>query len=202
MGHLQVLNVKDYCDKYKIKYFIETGTGNGHSLKYASKRGFSKLFSIEIHEETYNNVITTFNVKERKKISIRLGESVPILKDILESIPKNEPILFWLDAHYPGCYAPNGNCSSSSNIESEIRLPLKFELELINSMRDPIDVILIDDLRVYEKMKGHEECYMFEFNPELFDPVAVDFDKLGARYDVTRMYKDQGYVLFTPKNVI
>ena len=83
------------------KVFFETGTGLGHSLQHALDNGnFDNLYSTEIYKETANRAIIKF--KKYKNVQILNTNSITALAATLPTIPPDVPILFFLDAHFPG----------------------------------------------------------------------------------------------------
>jgi len=121
----------DMLNKYKNKFFVETGLGKGHGLTLALKHEFEHVYSIEISEKIFNKYGSRIMRKYPKKVSIFCGKSEDILWPIIENI--HSSITFWLDAHL----------KPDVNIEP----PLVKELEIIS--RHPIKnhIILIDDIR-------------------------------------------------------
>lgn len=119
---------KEEISKYKV--FVETGTYTGSGASYLAslcERGYT----IDVFKQCaiLNDSITFL-----------YGESTEHLEKICQEEP--EDIVFWLDAHYPADYG----------VPTGIKvLPLVEELEIIAKYRqDKKDLILIDDLRIYE----------------------------------------------------
>jgi hypothetical protein len=115
----------------KADIFIETGTYEGGTTKWASTR-FKEVHTIELSEILYNQVKDELSSKGN--ITPHLGDSRNILPKILEGINGN--IIFWLDGHY----------SAGVTAGKEDPCPLLKELEVILK-RDNDDIILIDDAR-------------------------------------------------------
>ena len=115
---------------YPHDYFVETGTAGGRSVATAIALRFKEIHSIELNPSLCNRAIKAF--KEHSQVHIHLGDSKILLPQIIASI--NEPITFWLDAHY---YK-----------KSEYRHtgPLSHELEAIKQHSRNDHTILIDDL--------------------------------------------------------
>src|SRR5215469_5480849 len=74
--------------------FIETGTNNGTSLKYAMQAGFNELHSVEIDPELYARARAEFG--SYPYVHLHLGCSVEILPTIIN---RARGTTFWLDAH-------------------------------------------------------------------------------------------------------
>lgn len=126
--------VKDIAQKSKLKIFIETGTFLGDMVN-AVKNSFEKIYSIEINEKLYQMSKKRF--KKYNHIHIIKGDSGEILKFLLQKI--NEPVLFWLDAHYSGGITGKG----------EKETPIIKELQNILNHQVKNHIILIDDARLF-----------------------------------------------------
>ncbi len=117
--------------------FIETGTYDGTGLEKALAFGnFKKLISIEIVEFIFKEAKDKF--KLYNQVHLYHGDSVKVLPEILKEI--NEPITFWLDAHYSG-----GNTGYGDNYSA-----LYDELEIIADHHIKDHTIMIDDIRAME----------------------------------------------------
>src|SRR5207244_971424 len=82
------------------------------------------------------------------RVNLFAGPSPDVLRQLLGQIPM--PIVFWLDAHYPGAH--HNALTYDAVSEQYLRLPLEHELAVIKELRGgQRDVILIDDLRIYER---------------------------------------------------
>src|SRR5205814_997927 len=118
------------------------GFGVYEALRYR----FDLIISIEIMEAEVERLKQAFAGDPR--IHLLAGESPAVLRHILPQI--QTPICFWLDAHFPGAHHKLKLYEAVQ--EDDIRLPLERELEVIKELRPQgKDVILIDDLRIYEK---------------------------------------------------
>lgn len=112
------------------KVFVETGTYNGGTTSRIL-REFKTIHTIELSEKWYQNALKEFG--KYKNVFCHHGDSAVVLETLLPTI--NEPILFYLDAHYSGGTTALG----------EDQNPLLRELKLIGK-RQYQDVIFIDDL--------------------------------------------------------
>ena len=146
MGAIFNHDIKHYIDKYKLKYYIETGTGMGGCLDFCRNFNFEKCISIEIHDEIYK--IAKEKFKDDSKCELHHGNSYEVLKNILKNV--NDSSLFFLDAHFPGADFGYADYSTEKNMDT--RLPLQKELEVIFSEYKffASSVFIIDDLRIYE----------------------------------------------------
>ena len=51
MGEITAFDLSVLKNKYEIKNYVETGTGEAVSLQYALKFGFSKYYTVDIDED-------------------------------------------------------------------------------------------------------------------------------------------------------
>lgn len=116
---------------YPNNYFIETGTNYGRGVYAALNAGFAHIHSIEIYPSLAQNAQRLF--RDKKEVAIHEGDSKIILPEIIKDI--DEPITFWLDAHY---YRKSEEYKHSG--------PLKYELDTIRNHPRNDHTILIDDL--------------------------------------------------------
>lgn len=195
MGSLQ--NFNDACEKikflkkvYNSSVFVETGCFRGNTLSYALTLGFDKLYSCDIDQE----MIDFCEYKFKGSVSLYLGSSLSFLGYLLPLIKDTESVLFYLDAHLPEHDKNNGTVV----LDSEFNFPLQEELELINNFRsDKKDVIICDDLRIYEDgpFQGGNWEGRKAYN------LNLDFlNKLN--YQVKKYYSQEGYLLLTKEMVV
>lgn len=126
--------IKSYAKKFNIKNFVETGTCFGTTLEIV-KNDFRQLYSIELSETLYEQ--TKSRLAYFNNINLFQGDSAEVLPKIIQDI--NEPILFWLDAHYSCGVTARGNRDTpiSSEVESILKHPLcKQHVILIDDARD------------------------------------------------------------------
>jgi hypothetical protein len=193
MGALNDFPLQDFgCNVY-----FETGTGQGYSLTYALGGGFKRLYSVEIDAETYRNWPLLLRLRLRLKgVSLILGESAAELERVLPRIRKTDRILFFLDAHYPGEVSRQFG-GYKSEADKDRRLPLERELEIIARHRpDCRDVIVIDDLRIYED-GPFQNGNMPEW-AETLSPAEKNIDfayRLFPGRRFTKDYRMEGYLI-------
>lgn len=120
-------------NKYLNRIFIETGSCYGAGIDNAINAGFEKIYSIELSESLYRHCCMTFYNNEN--VVLLQGDSPKVLTEILTKI--DEPVTFWLDAHYSGGETTKGDKVS----------PLLDELESISNHHIKTHTIIIDDLR-------------------------------------------------------
>lgn len=131
----------------KCKIFIETSTYLGEMVN-AIKNKFSQIYSIELSPNLCKKAQEKF--RNNKKIKILCGDSGKILPQILKSI--NEPVLFWLDAHY----------SSGVTARGDKDTPIIQELEIITNHHIKDHTILIDDARFFNGQNDYPQISYVE----------------------------------------
>lgn len=180
---LQVLLEKGFA---QADIFIETGIGDGSTLNYIFGSGsYKQIHSIEISAQSATPMIERY--KDEENVSVHIGTSPMLLKEILESI-QDKQILFWLDAHFTPCERVDFHFDSEYG-----ECPVLFELRAIKEANLKIKpVILIDDSRFYkEDFWDKPESHLFkksdwprieEIKAEFSDYKIADFD--GVLYCV------------------
>jgi hypothetical protein len=198
MGSLRHFLLGGFIKRYKIGYFVETGTGGGDGLSYAAQFLFCKLYSTEIHKRIYELAKNKF--ADDGRVTLLNAKSEEALDIILPCIPQDVPILFWLDAHFPGADYKLARYDGEEN--NDTRLPLEREVEVIRRLRPQLrDILLIDDLRLYEKGKfanGNMPEDIKGFPPEKRN---VDFvtKAFGKSHSIFRDYSNEGYLAVVPR---
>jgi hypothetical protein len=146
LGELFLHKLDEYIEKYGCQVFFETGTGIGTGLLHAMKYDFKILYSTEINKDLFKQNIPLLADDRVRLLNV---ESVVGLHLALALHTEDEPILFWLDAHFPG--ADFGLGKYDDPMDESIRLPLESELQTIKGIRpNAKDVFIIDDLQLYE----------------------------------------------------
>ena len=125
--------IEAFQKKYGYNVLIETGTFLGDMVE-AQSNNFKKIYSIELQHKFAEKARERFKNKEH--ITILQGDSSKLLRVILSEI--NEPVIFWLDAHYSGGLTARG----------EKDCPIYAELDAIFESKFD-HVLLIDDARYF-----------------------------------------------------
>jgi predicted SAM-dependent methyltransferase len=196
MGSLRKFDLKSFC----CDVFFETGVGTGDSLMYAYKEGrFSKLYSVEIHPETAR--VATSRFRKSPNIKIINSDSASALSGHLNEIDLASRVLFFLDAHFPGEVSAGFQGYKKSE-PTELKLPLRNELQIIKRMRPTSDdIIIIDDLRIYE-----DGPFDHGNMPEWAQALDESERNINFVYEtfperkIIRDYSDEGYLLIIPKD--
>ena len=115
---------------------IETGTYLGETTSAAADI-YDVVHSIELSEKLYSDAKDKFS--DISNIHLYLGDSAEVLPEILQFENKN--VLFWLDGHY----------SEGNTAKGKKSTPIIEELEAIAKANATNFVILIDDMRIFQK---------------------------------------------------
>jgi hypothetical protein len=195
MGNLSRFNLTPFIERAGAKILVETGTGKGEGLECASEYPFEEIYSIEILPDQVEKLRPKFAHDPR--IHLLVGESTAVLKDLIPKLKFNA--IFWLDAHFPGADLHLTTHEEASKLTSSF--PLKVELEMIRDMRPNFrDVILIDDLRIYE-MDNFEEGNIRDSRPGIQWPTDSQFlyTTLEKTHTCYKFTQDHGYLAMIPK---
>jgi hypothetical protein len=129
--------ILEYGKKYNCDTLIETGTNRGDTLE-AVKNGFRDIYSIELGPNLYKAACERF--KNDIHIHLILGDACEELAKLLECIPPEPNVLFYLDAHSRyDADSPEGRGIGTS---------VPAEIQAISKLR-PDSVVLIDDARLF-----------------------------------------------------
>lgn len=197
MGAIYAFDIEQLIKQYGLSTYVETGTGAGVSFQHALLFPFHNFFSIEMDPLLYEQMYK-YNAKN---VSIKLGRSKDRLPEILCDSGIRDNILFFLDAHFPEADFGHGCDRYVKSIQTyaEDALPLKNELEIIKKFRvDKSDVIIIDDLRIYEDGNYEDGNWPERSNYAIGgrEFVAEMFEKT---HNIETVLKHQGYLILTPK---
>ncbi len=132
--------VANWARRTGCQIFVETGTYLGKTAIHMSSV-CRTCHTIELSEKLHGAVKET--LRPYGNISLHHGDSGAILPAILADI--DEPVLFWLDAHYSG--GKTGGAKRTT--------PILPELEAIFGHAIKTHVILIDDARAFLGLKGY-----------------------------------------------
>jgi hypothetical protein len=196
MGSLAHFHVDMIRKRHGLKAFVETGTGDGTGVAVALAAGFEQVETVEIVRELVGAARVRFG--RHPGVRVWHGDSREVLPMLLAKLPQ-EPVLFWLDAHFPG--ADYGMGTYEGEAEAGRRLPLAEEVALISGARSGIrDVVLIDDARIYQPGP-----YGAGDLPEDWPPLkgvkrSLDFvrEAFGGTHGIVVDYAAQGYVMVCP----
>lgn len=181
--------------------FVETGTGTGGTLKHAMRAEiFERLFSVEIHKESAEQV--RLELAAHKQVKIFNATSADALNEIFFLLKPTDRVFFFLDAHFPGEFSKN--FTGYDNIEMDnIALPLEDELTLIRQARpNSQDIIVIDDLRLYEQGPFERGNLADGFGGIPMEMRKIDFvQRIFSDRVIKRDFRDEGYLIITPQKI-
>lgn len=195
MGVLRDFDLNNFISTYDCRYLVETGAGTGTGINWARNFPFEAIYSCDIDIDQANHLNEVIGKKDHRIRVIPL-DSKTFLEMILKEIKANA--VFFLDAHFPG--ADLGKATFESEPNLDLRLPLETELNILWEQRKGFkDVIIIDDLRVYEKcpMQGGDLAAVGLGH--LMKPGTQFLDRWNDTHNVEKLYKNTGYCLLTPK---
>ena len=193
MGSISRFNLTEIATDYNCLYFVETGTWKGDAVAYALQTNFSKIISVEIVADLAATAKRRFEFD--KNVRIIKGDSVSVLSKELPLLQGN--CIFWLDAHFPG--ADEGLLGYEAENNEDRRLPLEKEIEIISLSRpDFKDVLIIDDLRIYEDGPYDNGNAPADTLPRTSRNIDFIFHHFNATHHISRLYRDEGYIILTP----
>jgi hypothetical protein len=198
MGTLRKFDLERVRRHYGCVSFVETGTGSGHSLEYATGCGFKSIHSIEI--VVHLAEAARFRFSADKRVEVWRGETSEALPKVLKGL-SNLPCLFWLDAHFPNG-ADYGLGEYGADDDLEARFPLEREIELIKAARpDCKDVILIDDARMYVDGNFSAGALPKDWPPLRGLNRNIDFIRkaFAATHGIVVDHADHGYIMVCPR---
>jgi hypothetical protein len=150
-----------------IKRIIETGTFRGTTTEWFSQFGLP-VETVELNQRYF--AFAEARLRDRKNVKLHLNSSVAFLRTVArEETKKNDPHLFYLDAHW------------------ENHLPLREELQLIfNNLGRA--VVIVDDFKVDDDLG-----YGFDtFSPEMtLDLAYVEKSQLPPLFGFFPAIKSQ-----------
>jgi len=204
MGELYRFDLKPLIDRYGVRVYLETGTGKAVSLRHALGYKFDKYISIDVDPDLIAESL--YLKKKYDNLTFIQGFSHDAIDKILPKIKQDMPILFFLDAHFPGADFHKISYEKSIRHFKEDAFPLEKEINMIFKHRDVSrDIFIIDDLILYEdgeyehKLNGHKWEYGW-LQEELGLQTSSDFlyDKFRDTHIFEKSLKDQGYLVLLP----
>jgi len=198
MGALRRFNVPDLVKQHRLRAYVETGAGHGDSLFHAAALvpEFEELWACEI--EPILAVTALGRLAADQRVRVLRSDSARFLGAVMPGMP---PALIYLDAHFPGG-ADYGLQEDypGPQARDHLRLPLATELEMIWAKRRAgKDVIIIDDLRLYETGDWKSGPL-----PEgIADPQPNGADWIRRMFADTHLSRtlteDEGYLVLAPR---
>jgi hypothetical protein len=199
MGEINIFDLTPYVEKHNCKTYFETGTGKGVCLSHALNFDFEKFYSVDLDEELVNDAKNRFVGYPLTLIndysSKALEQYVPTLTQ--------EPVFFFLDAHFPGADFHKMSYEESIRTYKEEAFPLHLELQSIKKSRNTDkDVFLIDDFKLYEEGD-------YEFGGWAYSELQEELGLVTKSQFIYDLFKDthtfekslrhQGFLFIIPK---
>ena len=155
--------------KKDIKIFVETGSYVGDGIQAAVDAGFNSIYSIEFYDNRVGRCRARF--KNVAYVKVIQGNSGEVLGELLSKI--NEPILFWLDAHYDAYIPEPDNLTPLTETQ-----PVLQELEAIKNHHIKTHTILVDDRRIFI---GDSEVWHNTVESQIVDKLK----EINSAYDIS-----------------
>lgn len=142
--------------QYHNPVFCETGTFRGDSLQLAIEAGFERIIGIDNDQESIDFCTKRFDLINKRNDQIKLfkGDSAVDLWSIIKLI--NQPILFFLDAHFQMIEGME---------KGDNPFPLIEELKQIGKHPIKTHTIIIDDFLylTHPDVTGWDKNHVFEW---------------------------------------
>jgi len=193
MGAIYQHSISEYIQTYNLENYIETGTGMGDCLRHALQFNFKKLKSVEIYPQVYDRIKNGFS---DSRVELFLGNSYELMEQMVKDLKGNT--LFFLDAHFPGADFHFKTYTSTQDYNT--RLPLEREVCTLDTLRDlSNDVIIIDDLRIYEDNSYSEGNWDLRLQAG-GNGIQFIYDIFEKTHQIKKDLRSQGFLIITPKN--
>ena len=202
MGVLRDHDLASYIAKgYTI--LAETGTGTGTAVSHALGFPFKAIYSCDIDAEQIWLMQARYRHDER--VHLFPLRSDDYIRALLEDKVGNPPIktddrvLWFLDSHFPGFDLYKAAIDAEKNLD--VRLPLQTELNLLLSYGRTHDVIIADDLRIFEKGPfASRNMDQIGYGYAAAYDRPLDLSGWEKTHTIVRDYRDTGYMILTPLN--
>ncbi len=202
MGSLKHFNLNQYITQHNCNIYVETGTGVGDCLEHATTFPFEQYYTVDIDGELVEKAKTKFT--SLSNVNVIHNYSTEFLTELVPNLPPEFPVLFFLDAHFPGADFHKMTYEESIREFKEEAFPLLNEINIIKKHRDiSKDVFIIDDWKLYdENLKcEHPEWAYRDLQQEL--ELITTPEKIMGLFSNTHSFKidlkHQGYLIVTPK---
>lgn len=201
MGSIQIFNLTEFIEKYNCKTYIETGTGVGECLEHALTFPFEKYYTVDIDGDLINEAKNKFT---NPKVTFIHGYSSNALEELVPTLPTDTPILFFLDAHFPGADFHKMSYEESIREFKEEAFPLLNEIKIIKKHRDiSKDAFIIDDWKLYDDSLNYElPGWQYKSLQEELGLITTP-DQITQEFNLTHNIEvklhHQGFLFITPK---
>jgi glycosyltransferase involved in cell wall biosynthesis len=140
-GPLSPYFLQKLRDLFKVTTFVETGTFLGETTAFAA-HVFKEVHTIELSPEIYKKAC--HNLRCYATTKVHLGDSTKVFPSLLPTLSSGIS-LFWLDGHYSAVY------NHEKTALGTVNTPILQELQQIQKANLQNSIILIDDIRLFDK---------------------------------------------------
>jgi hypothetical protein len=195
MASLKRFNLRALSASTCIDTLVETGTGEGLSVRWALQCQFRAIHSVELEISLHARAEQFFT--GIPFVHLSQGESTSFLLGLLPNLPG--PKLVFLHAHLAGD-ADFELSSFDPSIKAPESFPLLDEVKLLQNFFGPKDVLIVDDARMFQA--GHfqdGECP--EFARRWDEMLALEglFEHWSNSHVLNVLECDHGYFCLVPK---
>ena len=130
------------------------------------------------------------------------------IEKYVPTLSPEEPVLFFLDAHFPGADFHKISYEQSIRKFRKDAFPLEDEVSLIRQHRDTSkDVFILDDLVLYDKEGDYETIkegvvWKYDWLQEelgLLTDAGFIYNAFKETHTLEKDLRHQGYMIITPK---
>ena len=199
MGEINIFDLTPYVEKHNCKTYFETGTGKGVCLSHALNFDFEKFYSVDLDEEL---VTAAKNRFVGYPLTLINDYSSKALEQYVPTLTQ-EPVFFFLDAHFPGADFHKMSYEESIRTYKEEAFPLHLELQSIKKSRNTDkDVFLIDDFKLYEEGDYEFGGWAYSGLQEELGLVTKSqfiYDLFKDTHTFEKSLRHQGFLFIIPK---
>jgi hypothetical protein len=199
MGEINIFDLTPYVEKHNCKTYFETGTGKGVCLSHALNFDFEKFYSVDLDEEL---VTAAKNRFVGYPLTLINDYSSKALEQYVPTLTQ-EPVFFFLDAHFPGADFHKMSYEESIRTYKEEAFPLHLELQSIKKSRNTDkDVFLIDDFKLYEEGDYEFGGWAYSGLQEELGLVTKSqfiYDFFKDTHTFEKSLRHQGFLFIIPK---
>lgn len=169
---------KEILEKYKTRYFIETGTHSGRAVLMALELDIPYIRSVEVWKKMYEEFSEELShYSSRDRVKLYLGDSPDTLPKMLDDIDDQATI--FLDAH--AAVTPEDR-------EKYGKSPVLFEIEAIAKHPIKNHIIMVDDIDDFDAGQ-----YTDIYGPITSDMIKRELRKINS-YTFEK-YGEEGHTI-------
>jgi hypothetical protein len=201
MGELNIFNLDFFKTDFGCTTYVETGTGIGVCLRHMINYDFQQYYSIDLDGDLIEQAKINF---PQDNINFIHDYSTQALEKLVPTLPIDTPVLFFLDAHFPG--ADFGKMSYTESITEfkQTAFPLIQEINIIQKHRDiSKDCFIIDDWKLYDSTLNYEmpgwEYEQLQKQLNIVTDGNQIINLFKDTHDHEVKLRHQGFLFLTPK---